>query len=325
MTPPGQGITFSDMHEPTLRVGVDLGGTKIEAVALAPNGAEIVRQRVATPRGYDQSIDAIAALVEAVERVAGGRGTLGVGIPGCIVPSTGLVKNANSVWLNGRPFARDLAARLHRPVRMMNDANCFALSEAADGAAAGANVVFGVILGTGVGGGIVVGNECLVGANSLAGEWGHNPLPWMTREEFPGPSCYCGRCGCIEAWLSGPGLAQDYHRRTGETLGTHEIVQAAVTGEERAALTLVAYYDRLARALAALMNVLDPDVIVLGGGMSNLPDILERVSANLPRYVFDAGSIDTSLATRVVRAVHGDSSGVRGAARLWDSSHYVQS
>jgi fructokinase len=208
---------------------------------------------------------------------------------------------------------------------MMNDANCFALSEAADGAAAGANVVFGVILGTGVGGGIVVGNECLVGANSLAGEWGHNPLPWMTREEFPGPSCYCGRCGCIEAWLSGPGLAQDYHRRTGETLGTHEIVQAAVTGEERAALTLVAYYDRLARALAALMNVLDPDVIVLGGGMSNLPDILERVSANLPRYVFDAGSIDTSLATRVVRAVHGDSSGVRGAARLWDSSHYVQS
>jgi fructokinase len=235
------------------------------------------------------------------------------------------VKNANSIWLNGRPFARDLAERLGRPVRMMNDANCFALSEAADGAAAGAHVVFGVILGTGVGGGIVVGNECLVGANSLAGEWGHNPLPWMTREEYPGPSCYCGRCGCIEAWLSGPGMAQDHQRRTGESLGTHEIVDAAAGGNEGALFTLTLYYDRLARALAALMNILDPDVIVLGGGMSNVSDLLERVSENLPRYIFDAGSIDTILATRIVRAVHGDSSGVRGAARLWDSAQFVQS
>jgi fructokinase len=208
---------------------------------------------------------------------------------------------------------------------MMNDANCFALSEASDGAAAGAHVVFGVILGTGVGGGIVVGNECLVGANSLAGEWGHNPLPWMTPEEYPGPSCYCGRCGCIEAWLSGPGLAQDYQRRTGEQLGTHEIVQAAATGSERALATMRRYYDRLARALAALVNVLDPDVIVLGGGMSNVSDLLDRVTENLPRYVFDAGSIDNVLATRIVRAVHGDSSGVRGAARLWDSTQFVQS
>jgi fructokinase len=313
------------MSEPKLRVGVDLGGTKIEAVVLGEDGRELVRQRVPTPRGYAESIDSIADLVASVERVAGTRGTVGVGIPGCIVPATGLVKNANSIWLNGRPFARDLAERLGRPVRMMNDANCFALSEAADGAAAGAHVVFGVILGTGVGGGIVVGNECLVGANSLAGEWGHNPLPWMTREEYPGPSCYCGRCGCIEAWLSGPGMAQDHQRRTGESLGTHEIVDAAAGGNERALFTLTLYYDRLARALAALMNILDPDVIVLGGGMSNVSDLLERVSENLPRYIFDAGSIDTILATRIVRAVHGDSSGVRGAARLWDSAQFVQS
>lgn len=314
------------MNQPQLRVGVDLGGTKIEAVILAPDGRELVRQRVPTPRGYGESIEAITGLIESVERVAGEKGTVGVGIPGCIVPATGLVKNANSVWLNGRPFARDLAQRLGRPVRMMNDANCFALSEAADGAAAGAHVVFGVILGTGVGGGIVVGNECLVGANSLAGEWGHNPLPWMTRDEYPGPSCYCGRCGCIEAWLSGPGLAQDYLRRTGQAgVGTHDIVQAAATGEPHATRTMVLYYDRLARALAALMNVLDPDVIVLGGGMSNLPDLLERVRDGLPQYVFDAGSIDTVLATRIVRAVHGDSSGVRGAARLWDAEQFVQS
>lgn len=313
------------MIESKLRVGVDLGGTKIEAVVLGVDGRELVRQRVPTPRGYDESIEAIRTLVESVERAAGGAGTVGVGIPGCIVPATGLVKNANSVWLNGQPFARDLANRLGRPVRMMNDANCFALSEAADGAAAGAHVVFGVILGTGVGGGIVVGNQCLVGANSLAGEWGHNPLPWMTREEYPGPSCYCGRCGCIEAWLSGPGLSQDFERRSGQSLGSHEIVQAAATGSERASLTMTLYYDRLARALAALVNILDPDVIVLGGGMSNVPDLLDRVSENLPRYIFDAGSIDTVLATRIVRAVHGDSSGVRGAARLWDSEQYVES
>jgi fructokinase len=313
------------MESPSLRVGVDLGGTKIEAVVLAPDGCEIVRHRVATPRGYDESIEAITGLIGGVEQVAGDRGTVGVGIPGCIVPATGLVKNANSIWLNGRPFARDLAERLGRPVRMMNDANCFALSEAADGAGAGGHVVFGVILGTGVGGGIVVGNECLVGANSLAGEWGHNPLPWMTREEFPGPSCYCGRCGCIEAWLSGPAMAQDHARRTGETLGTHEIVQAAAAGDASATETTRLYYDRLARALAAMMNVLDPDVIVLGGGMSNVPELLDRVSQNLPRYIFDAGSIDTVLATRLVRAVHGDSSGVRGAARLWDSRQFVES
>jgi fructokinase len=313
------------MTEPKLRVGVDLGGTKIEAVVLGPEGREIVRQRVATPRGYDESIEAITGLIERVEGVAGAPGTIGVGIPGCIVPATGLVKNANSIWLNGRPFARDLANRLGRPVRMMNDANCFALSEAADGAAAGAHAVFGVILGTGVGGGIVIGNECLVGANSLAGEWGHNPLPWMTRDEYPGPSCYCGRCGCIEAWLSGPGMAQDHERRTGQAIGTHKIVEAAHAGDEVAWLTLGLYYDRLARALAALINILDPDVIVLGGGMSNLPSLLEQVGEILPRYIFDAGSIDTVLATRIVRAVHGDSSGVRGAARLWDSRQFVQS
>ena len=322
---PGSRHYVPHMTEPKRRVGVDVGGTKIEAVVLAPDGTEIVRQRVATPRGYDESIEAITELVASVERAANGQGTVGVGIPGCIVPATGLVKNANSVWLNGRPFARDLADRLRRPVRMMNDANCFALSEAADGAAAGAQVVFGVILGTGVGGGIVVGRECLVGANSLAGEWGHNPLPWMTRDEYPGPSCYCGRCGCIEAWLSGPGMAQDHARRTGETIGMHDIVEAAAAGDTRTGSTMRLYFDRLARALASLMNVLDPDVIVLGGGMSNVPELLDRVTENLPRYIFDAGSIDTVLATRIVRAVHGDSSGVRGAARLWDSTQFVQS
>jgi fructokinase len=301
----------------TLRVGVDLGGTKIEAAVLAHDGRELVRQRVPTPRGYDESIDAIARLVADVERAAGGQGTVGVGIPGCIVPETGLVKNANSVWLNGRPLGRDLGERLGRPVRLMNDANCFALSEAVDGAAAGAHTVFGAILGTGVGGGIVVDEKCLVGANSVAGEWGHNPLPWPTPEEYPGPDCYCGRRGCIEAWLSGPGLEQDYERRTGEVLSSHAIVAAAARGEPRARTTMDLYYDRLGRAFATVINMLDPDVIVLGGGMSNVPELPARVRGLLPRYVFDAGSISTILETRIVRAMYGDSSGWRGAARLW--------
>ena len=301
-----------------MRIGVDLGGTKIEAIALSRGGAEIVRQRVGTPPGYDACVSAIARLVEEVERAAAaGRGSVGIGIPGTIVPHTGLVKNANSVWLNGQPLQRDLEQRLGRPVRIMNDANCFALSEAADGAAAGANVVFGVILGTGVGGGIVVGGVALGGANLIAGEWGHNPLPWTSADEYPGPPCYCGQVGCIEMWLSGPGFERDHAERTGCSLTTREIVRAATAGNATAMATMNRYRDRLGRALAALVNVLDPDVIVLGGGMSNIDGLPEAVGAVLPRYVLAAGAESEPMTTRIVRALHGDSSGVRGAAWLW--------
>jgi len=295
-----------------LRVGVDLGGTKIESVALSAAGEVLARRRVPTPRDYPTLLDAIAGLVGAVEADAGGVGTVGIGMPGVIVPATGLVKNSNSVWLNGQPLGRDLERLLGRPLRLMNDANCFALSEASDGAAAGADVVFGVILGTGVGGGIVVGGRCLEGANLIAGEWGHNPLPWLEPDEYPGPPCYCGKRGCVESFLSGPGFEQDHERRTGRALSSHAVVAAAAAGEPAAAEAMARYHDRLARALASLINLLDPDVIVLGGGMSNIPGLPEATSALLPRYVFS----DT-IATRVVRHLHGDSSGVRGAAWLW--------
>jgi fructokinase len=300
-----------------VRIGVDLGGTKIEAVALSPDGVEIARQRVNTPREYDASLDAVTTLVQHVERIAEGTGTVGIGIPGTVVPRTGLVKNANSVWLNGRPLGRDLEHRLGRPVRLMNDANCFALSEATDGAAAGAHVVFGVILGTGVGGGIVVDGQCLAGANLVAGEWGHNPLPWLTAEESPGPSCYCGKRGCIETWLSGPALERDHHETTGRALSSRDIVRAVAEGDADAGATLDRYTDRLGRALAALINVLDPDVVVLGGGMSNVTGLSQAVSAVLPQYLFAAGARSEPIETRLVRAAHGDSSGVRGAAWLW--------
>ena len=267
---------------------------------------------MATPRDYAGSLEAVEALVLGIERDLGTRATVGVGIPGAVVPSTGLVKNANSVWLNGRPLESDLAHRLGRPVRLMNDANCFALSEATDGAAAGAGVVFGVILGTGVGGGIVIGGRCHTGVNLIGGEWGHNPLPWLTPEEYPGPSCYCGKRGCVETFLSGPGFERDHADRTGRAATAPEIARAAIRGDDEAALTMARYHDRLARALAALVNVLDPDVVVLGGGMSNVAGLAEAAAAGLPRYVFS----DT-VATPVVRAAHGDSSGVRGAAWLW--------
>ena len=303
-----------------MRIGIDLGGTKIEAIALSPAGQEITRLRVTTPRDYAASLDAIVALVGELERAAGAAGTVGVGIPGTVVPRTGLVKNANSTWLNGRPLERDLEGRLGRPVRVMNDANCFALSEATDGAAAGAQVVFGVILGTGVGGGIVVDGRCLSGANLIAGEWGHNPLPWLTPDEQPGPPCYCGKRGCVEVWLSGPGFERDHAQHAGVTLSGQEIVGAAARGDAAAAATLARYHDRLSRALASLINVLDPDVVVLGGGMSNIAGLPEAASALLPRHVFAVGASSDPVATRVVRAAHGDSSGVRGAAWLWPAS-----
>jgi fructokinase len=278
-------------------------------------GAIVSRARVPTPRTYDGTLDAIEQLVVGLERELSTRGSVGIGIPGAIVPGTGLVKNANSLWLMGQPLSHDLERRLSRDVRVMNDANCFALSEAADGAGAGASVVFGVILGTGVGGGIVVDGRCLDGANLIAGEWGHNPLPWLEPDEFPGPRCYCERRGCIETFLSGPGFESEFRERTGRALASTEIVRLAA-GDDEAARALDRYYDRLARALASVVNLLDPDVIVLGGGMSNIPDLAETTTARLPRYVFS----DT-VVTRVVRNVHGDSSGVRGAAWLWPARH----
>lgn len=295
-----------------LRIGVDLGGTKIEAVGLAADGSEVARLRVPTPRDYAGSLDAIAGLVAEVERAAGARGSVGVGIPGTISPATGLVKNANSTWLIGHPLDVDLGKRLGRPVRVMNDANCFALSEASDGAAAGADVVFGVILGTGVGGGIVVHGRPLQGAQLIAGEWGHNPLPWPRDDERPGPLCYCGKRGCVETFLSGPGLERDHQEATGRGWTTHRIADAAGEGDQGAAEAMARYVDRLARGLATVVNVVDPDVVVLGGGMSNLPGLAARVEATLPAWVFT-----DEVRTRVVRNLHGDSSGVRGAAWLW--------
>ena len=295
-----------------MRIGIDVGGTKIEGIALNESGAITQRVRVDTPRSYDACLDAIVHVVRQIEHAMSREGTVGVGIPGVIVPSTGLVKNANSVWLNGQPLAADLARALARPVRVANDANCFALSEATDGAAAGAAVVFGVILGTGVGGGIVVHGDCLTGPNLIAGEWGHNPLPWPTPDELPGALCYWGRHGCIETWLSGPGCARDFHSHTGDESAAQVIVLRALRGDGPAREALTRYYERLGRALAAVINLLDPDVIVLGGGMSNMPGLTEAAANAVIPWVFS----DTML-TRIVQNTHGDSSGVRGAAWLW--------
>jgi fructokinase len=301
-----------------VRIGIDLGGTKIEGLALADDGRELRRTRVATPRGdYAATIEGIASLVEALERETGMRGTVGVGIPGVPSPATGLVKNANSTWLIGRPLVRDLEARVDRPVRIANDANCFALSEATDGAAAGAEVAFGVIVGTGTGGGIVVGGRVLTGANAIAGEWGHNPLPWPADDERPGPACYCGRFGCIETFLSGPGLTRDYQAATAPTLTAEEVERRAVAGDPEANAALRRYETRMARALAGIINVIDPDVIVLGGGMSNLARLYESVPRLWGAYVFACGASGDRIRTRLVRARHGDASGVRGAAWLW--------
>ncbi len=299
-----------------MRIGVDLGGTKIEAVALE-KGRERARRRVSAPRDdYAATVEAIASLVEALERETGARGRVGVGIPGALSPATGLVKNANSVWLNGRPLDRDLSARLGREVRLANDANCFALSEATDGAGAGARVVYGVIVGTGTGGGLVVDGRVVAGRNAIAGEWGHNPLPGPRAGEWPGPPCYCGRTGCIETFLSGPGLARDYARATKAVdpagVDAPEIARRASAGEADAEAALARYEDRMARALAALVNILDPDVIVLGGGMSKLERLYGNVARRWGEWTF-SDRIDTPL----LPPVHGDASGVRGAAWLW--------
>jgi fructokinase len=298
-----------------MRIGIDLGGSKIEAMALAGDGAVRWRSRVATPTGdYAATLDAMARLVETAERECGERATIGVATPGAISLATGLVKNANSTCLNGQPLKGDLEARLGREVRIANDANCFALSEAIDGAGRGARVVFGAILGTGVGAGIVVDRHVLTGANAIAGEWGHNPLPGAAGIESPGPRCYCGRNGCIETWLSGPGLAADHARATGERLAAEAIARGALSGDVACGAAMARYEERLARSLAAIINILDPDVIVLGGGLSNVARLYASVPALWARHV-----MSDEVRTRLVAPVHGDASGVRGAAWLWDN------
>lgn len=294
-----------------LRIGIDLGGTKIEAIALAGDDEVVPRQRIPTPRTYEGTLDAIEQLVRNIESATGRSGSVGMGIPGTVSSRTGLVKNANSTRLIGKPLQEDLERRLDRPIRIANDANCFAVSEAVDGGGAGAPVVFGVILGTGVGGGLVIDRKPIVGVNGIAGEWGHTPLPWPRQDELPGPACYCGKHGCVEAFLSGPALEREYAAATGREASAKEIVREAERGDPLAARLMATYDDRLARSLSVVINICDPDIIVLGGGMSNTPGLAERVSLLLPRYVF-SDTVDT----RVVRNRHGDSSGVRGAAWL---------
>jgi fructokinase len=289
-----------------LRLGIDLGGTKTEILALdESSGAELYRLRVPTERSYDGVLRGIRDLVLAAERELGRTGTVGIGIPGMVSAETGLVKNANSTWIIGKALDRDLTEALGREVRLENDANCFAISEARDGAGAGAAVVFGAILGTGVGAGIVVNGKCVIGANRIGGEWGHNPLPWPKEDELPGRPCYCGKFGCIETWVSGTGFEADYFEATEERKSAKEI--AATTP---AALSL--YVDRLARSLAHVINIVDPNVIVLGGGMGNVPALYEAVPKVWGRYIFS-----DSVLTQLKPPVHGDSSGVRGAAWLW--------
>jgi fructokinase len=296
-----------------MRIGVDIGGTKIEAIALDEDGTTLARMRVPTPAGdYRAIIETIRNLVLAIEERLSARATVGVGTPGALSLETGLIKNSNSTVLNGKPLDRDLSAALGRPVRLENDANCFALSEAIDGAGKDARIVFGVILGTGVGGGIVVDKKLVSGRNRIAGEWGHNPLPWPTAEEQPGPKCYCGKSGCIETFLSGPALERQYRDQTGRALAAERIAAAAEGGEATAAECLTRYQDRLARSLATVVDILDPDVIVLGGGLSNIT----RLYAGLPAAIA-ANAFSDGIATEVVAAQHGDSSGVRGAAWLW--------
>jgi predicted NBD/HSP70 family sugar kinase len=300
-----------------MRIGVDVGGTKIEAIAIDDSGRELARRRVPSPSSdYRAMVDAVRGLVEAIEAEAGGQGTVGVGTPGAVSLATGLIKNANSTVLNGQPFARDLAAALGRELRIENDANCFALSEATDGAGAGAELVFGAILGTGVGGGIVHGGRVWAGANAIAGEWGHNEMPSRTEPDLPDTLCHCGRRRCIETYLSGPALAAD-HARCGGMVARDApaIIALARSGDAHASATMKRYYRRLASALASVINVLDPDVVVLGGGVSNIDELYGEVAALLPSYVFS-----DRVTTRVLRNTHGDSSGVRGAAWLWPAT-----
>lgn len=296
-----------------MKFGIDLGGTKIELVALDDAGKELYRQRVATPRNYPGTLDAICDLVVTAENTLGQQGTVGVGIPGVVSPFTGEVKNGNSVWLHGHPLDKDLGQRLNREVRVANDANCFAVSEAVDGAGAGKRLVFGVILGTGVGGGIAVDGKVHAGGNGIAGEWGHIPLPWMHPEEFRSAKCFCGNYDCTECYISGTGFVRDYNLTVNHKLASgNEIMQLVAQDDKLATAAFERFLDRLARSLASMINILDPDVIVLGGGMSNVDAIYDRIPAMLTQYV-----VGNECETPVVKNLHGSSSGVRGAAWLW--------
>ncbi len=295
-----------------IRIGVDFGGTKIEAAALDDAGRFLARVRAPNPGAYEPAREVVRELIAEAERQAGGQGGIGVGAPGSVSPRTGLMRNSNSLYLNGRPFREDLEQTLGRPVRMANDANCLALSEAMDGAAAGAGVVFAGILGTGCGGGLVARGRLIEGRNGVAGEWGHNPLPWPRAEELPAPRCWCGKPGCLELYISGTGLTADHARDGGQALDAQTIVARAGAGDAAAQSALNRYIDRLARALATIVNVVDPDVIVLGGGMSNVGALYARVPAAIGAYVFS-----DVCETPIKAAAHGDSSGVRGAAWLW--------
>jgi len=298
-----------------MRIGIDLGGTKIEGIALDDNGKELLRQRVASPQGnYPATIAAVVNLVQQLEAISQQTGTVGIGIPGAISPATRLVKNANSTWLIGKPLHADLEQALSRPVRIANDANCFVVSEATDGAARGAEIVFGVIIGTGTGGGVYISGKEITGINAIAGEWGHNPLPWPKPEEYPGRECYCGKTGCIETWLSGPGFTQDHQLQGGKGDTAKDIVALAGQGDKLAESALQRYEDRMARALASVINIIDPEIIVLGGGMSNISRLYRNVPKLWEQYVFS-----DHVATRLVPPLHGDSSGVRGAAWLWNN------
>ncbi len=301
------------MNASSLRIGIDLGGTKIEAAAVAADGQVVSRIRRPNPGEYRALLDTVAELVEAVESETGHRfAHVGVGVPGSISPVSGVMRNANSVWLNGLPLHHDLEARLGRPVRVANDANCMALSEAMDGAGAGEGVVFAIILGTGCGGGLVVDGRLIEGRNGVAGEWGHTPLPWPRGDEIPGTACWCGHANCLETYLSGSGLERDYREASGRRLKGDEIIRLAREGEPQATAALERHLDRLGRALANVVNLVDPDVFVIAGGLSNVPEIIEGAPEAMRAYVFS----DT-LTTPVRRALHGDSSGVRGAAWLW--------
>lgn len=296
-----------------MRIGIDLGGTKTELIALDDAGQERHRVRVATPAHSHEAIaQCIRELVEDAERALGVRATVGVATPGALSPATGLLRNSNTLCLNGRPLDRDLSAALGREVRIANDANCFALSEATDGAGRGAEIVFGVILGTGCGGGVVVRGQLVQGASAIAGEWGHNPLPWPEPSELPGPACYCGRRGCIETFVAGPAVSRDLVAHGGEAIDAREIASRASQGQTREQAALERFYSRVSRGLATVINVIDPNVIVLGGGLSQLPGIERAIAERLPAYVFS-----DFVAAKIVRAAHGDSSGVRGAAWLF--------
>ncbi|ADV82158.1 ROK family protein [Terriglobus saanensis] len=303
-----------------IRIGIDLGGTKIEGRAFDAEGHELDRLRVPTPReDYDGTLAAIGEVATALETRTGSKGLVGLGIPGTIVRSTGLVKNANSTWLNGRPLELDLKKVTGRDIRCANDANCLAISEATDGAAAGYGVVFGVILGTGCGGGVSLEGKVHAGPNGLAGEWGHNPLPRPTPAESPGPLCYCGHTNCMELWLSGSGLERDYAQVTGKSLRGPEIVAASEAGDVEAEATMQRWEDRVARGFTTIINMLDPDAIVIGGGLSNLDRLYTNVPPRVQTLIFGGGALDTPI----LKAVHGDASGVRGAAWLWPASALV--